>query len=130
MGIHAARRLDTHLGNDKWKQTDEYAYYDYETLKRAKNQLRSLREAATENPSSHQAVDELKALVESCTKNNFAGIENPRIYSETYYGTKDLAQEYVDELERSLSTILTSPVFTDVVDHIRVDYTQLSPSSL
>ena len=26
-----------------------------------------------------------------------AGIESPRLYSQTYYGTKRLVEEYVDE---------------------------------
>jgi hypothetical protein len=39
-------------------------------------------------------------------KNNFVGFENPRLYSETYYGTKDLVQKFVDEAETSLAFLL------------------------
>lgn len=39
-------------------------------------------------------------------KNNFVGFENPRLYSETYYGTKDLVQNFVDEAETSLQFLL------------------------
>ena len=39
-------------------------------------------------------------------KNNFVGFENPRLYSETYYGTKKLVQDFVDEAETSLSFLL------------------------
>jgi hypothetical protein len=55
-------------------------------------------------------VEELKAALEGCIKANFgrslspchrltgvAGIESPRLYSQTYYGTKRLVEEYVDE---------------------------------
>lgn len=43
------------------------------------------------------AVEDLKVLIDACTKNNFVGIENPMLYSETYYGTKNLVQEFIDE---------------------------------
>ena len=45
-------------------------------------------------------------------KNNFLGVENPRLYSETYYGTKHLAQDFIDELEKSLAYLLHSSHLT------------------
>lgn len=108
-----AVKLDEHLGNEDWKEEDLYAYYDDTTIRRALDQLQSRREKASqhsrpassdsrENGNRLQAIHELRSLVEACVKSNFAGIENPRIYSETYYGTKRLAQEFIDELELSL----------------------------
>jgi len=44
-----------------------------------------------------KAVEDLKALIEACVKNNFVGVENSRLYSQTYYGTKYLVQEFIDE---------------------------------
>lgn len=46
---------------------------------------------------SISVVDELRNLVELCVKSNFGGIESFRLYSQTYYGTKDRVQEYVEE---------------------------------
>ena len=46
-----------------------------------------------------KAVEELRGLMEACVKNNFVGVENPRLYSQTYYGTKNLVQNFVDEGE-------------------------------
>ena len=112
--IEAAKRLDAHLGTEAWKAQDEYAYYDHATVRRVRNQLRSYREQATEaasrgdHASAHQATEELQSLVEACAKGNFAGTENPRIYHETYYGTKNLIQDFIDELQRSLSFLLDS----------------------
>ena len=113
--VQAARQLDAHLGNEEWKETDDYAYYDHTTVRRVKDQLKQRRERASaryngnrDGKTSQQAVEELKSLVEACVKNNFAGIENPRIYSETYYGTKTLVQEFIDELERTLSFLFHS----------------------
>lgn len=109
----AAMELDAHLGNDQWKETDDYAYYDYTSVTKVKEQLRETRVRASVEESDHdvgpgEAVENLRSLVEACVKNNFVGVENPRLYSETYYGTKRLAQEFVDELHASLAFLLKS----------------------
>ncbi|KAF2275902.1 patatin-domain-containing protein [Westerdykella ornata] len=111
----SAKELDTFLGNESWKRTDEYAYYDSKTIRRARDQMAKLRKKAeaveaagnkTREGAVQETVEELKGLVEICVKNNFAGFENPRLYSETYYGTKNLVQSFVDEVETSVSFLL------------------------
>ena len=109
----AAQALDKHLGNEQWKETDDYAYYDYTTVTKVKDQLKAGRKLAEsqadlKNKSSKEVVAKLRSLVEACVKNNFVGVENPRLYSETYYGTKHLAQEFIDELHASLAYLLRS----------------------
>ena len=117
--VKVANRLDSHLGNDEWKSSEQYAYYDHATIQRVKEQLENLRkEASTEGGTGkeetpQQALEQLKTLVEGCIKSNFAGTENPRLYSETYYGTKDLVQSFVDELERCLDFLLKTPRMQD-----------------
>ena len=115
--VQASKELDTYLGNDEWKSSDEYAYYDSKTVRRVHDQMVKLRHRAEpdENARSdgssddrRKAVEELRGLVEACVKNNFVGFENPRLYSETYYGTKDLVQSFVDEVEASLTCLLNS----------------------
>jgi predicted acylesterase/phospholipase RssA len=51
------------------------------------------------------AIEELRALLEACVKNNFAGVENPRLYSEAYSGTKDLVQEYIEEVHTCIQLV-------------------------
>ncbi|KAL9614657.1 MAG: hypothetical protein Q9167_000862 [Letrouitia subvulpina] len=106
----AAEDLDTFLGNDQWKKVDEYAYYDHVTIARVKDQLWEARTLAiaADTPSA-SAITRLRSLVEACVKNNAFGLENPRLYSETYYGTKDLAQSFLDELHSCLSLLMRSP---------------------
>lgn len=109
----AAQKLDEHLGNEQWKQTDNYAYYDHTTVTTVKEQLKKGRTLAKSQEqmggrSSREAVDKLRSLVEACVKNNFVGVENSRLYSETYYGTKRLAQDFIDELHSSLQYLLQS----------------------
>lgn len=107
----AAMKLDAHLGNDQWKETDDYAYYDYTSVTKVKEQLRETRmRTCAETQDNHagpgEAIEKLRNLVEACVKNNFVGVENPKLYSETYYGTKRLAQEFIDELHASLAFLL------------------------
>ena len=107
--VQAAKQLDTHLGNDRWKREDPYAYYDHVSVRKVTDQLKSARryaEAEDKDGAKKEAIHRLGTLVEACVKNNFVGVENPRLYSETYYGTKDLAQEFVDELDTSLAFVL------------------------
>jgi predicted acylesterase/phospholipase RssA len=109
--VVAATKLDAYLGNDRWKTTEEYDYYDSKTIKRVRNRMIKYRKEATlaenafdmSNSGGNRAIDELRTLAEGCIRNNFAGFENPRLYSETYYGTKELIQSFVDEADNSLS---------------------------
>lgn len=113
--VKAAKEMDTFLGNQQWKEENEFAYYDSKTVRRVWDQLRKHRKAAEAREAKgsgapgygngemsaggkgNKAAEELMALTEACVKNNFVGVENPRLYSETYYGTKNLVQNFVDE---------------------------------
>ncbi|GAB7358605.1 hypothetical protein MBLNU230_g2665t1 [Neophaeotheca triangularis] len=112
--VEGAKELDQHLGNDRWKDEDEYAYYNDKTVRKARDQMRQLRkaaekeEASNDSPFAQRAIDDLRSLAEACAKNNFAGYENPRLYSETYYGTKELVQSFVDEVATTLRFLLAS----------------------
>ncbi|KAG5947214.1 hypothetical protein E4U59_001726 [Claviceps monticola] len=114
--VAAARELDAFLGRQTWKEENEFAYYDSKTVKRVWDQLKKLRveaeaqEGKTEksNGEHRTAIENLKSLVEACVKNNFVGVENARLYSQTYYGTKNLVQNFVDEVERSIEMLIKS----------------------
>lgn len=121
----AAHDLDDFLGNEEWKRSDPYSYYNDQTVLKVTTQLTQLRQKIeTEADQSHDeaerliALDELKSLLESCIKNNFVGIENPRLYSETYLGTKDLIQSFVDEVEQCLRMVLNTPRMSET-DKVR-----------
>lgn len=98
--VAAAKELDKYLGRQAWKEENDFAYYDSRTVKRVWNQMRDTRlkaEEAEGKDAPGDSANELRALVEACMKNNFAGVENARLYSQTYYGTKNLVQNFVDE---------------------------------
>ncbi|EQL03149.1 hypothetical protein G6O67_003253 [Ophiocordyceps sinensis] len=105
----AARELDSFLGRQTWREENDFAYYDSKTVKRVWDQMRKMRARAEAQEKSGaqkngrgKAVEDLKALIEACVKNNFVGVENSRLYSQTYYGTKHLVQNFVDEVEASV----------------------------
>ncbi|KAI1369173.1 lipase [Xylaria arbuscula] len=112
--VRAAKELDVYLGNERWKEENDYAYYDSKTIKRVYEQIRKYRRAAEQEEGqggSKKDVENLKALTEACVKNNFVGVENPRLYSQTYYGTKHLVQRFIDEVEKSTRFLINSKQF-------------------
>lgn len=105
--VAAAQQMDDFFGNRRWKEVNEFAYYDSKTVRRVLDQMKRCRARAEKaelregkgKEVGREAVEDLKVLVEACVKNNFVGIENPRLYSQTYYGTKNLVQKFIDEGE-------------------------------
>ncbi|KAI5810100.1 putative patatin-like phospholipase domain-containing protein [Peziza echinospora] len=126
--IASAQALDQYLGADSWKESDAFAYYDYATIRRVIGDMKRLRESAQaeaqnqdqnttngylqapqgSSTKSGSNIEELRTLLEACVKCNFGGIESARLYSQTYHGTKNLLQDYVAEVEKSLKLILES----------------------
>lgn len=113
----AAQQLDSYLGNDEWREIDEYAYYDSKTVRHAYHKMKKTRHRAEEAESrimfdratkKIRPIDELRALIESCIRNNWVGIESARMYSRLYCGTKKLVENYIDEAEKSLHFLLTT----------------------
>ena len=107
----AAQELDRFLGNDRWRQVDDYAYYDSRTVRHALSKMKKTRaraEAAELTGGSRLAVEDLENLVQTCVRNNWVGIESPRMYSRSYYGTKHLVQSYVEEAEKSMAFLLNT----------------------
>lgn len=103
--VEAAETLDDFLDFDDWKRSDEDPYYDWRLIRKVKQSLRTFR---TKND-----VRGVLEILESCIRNSFAGVESPRLYSETYYGSKDLIESYIDELESALKYIRETPLLTN-----------------
>ncbi|WYZ40758.1 hypothetical protein EsH8_IV_001099 [Colletotrichum jinshuiense] len=122
--VVAAKELDSYLDRQRWKEENDFAYYDSKTVKRVWEQMRKCRQRAEAeergetddeeqaNANGKQAIEELHALLSACVKSNFVGVENPRLYSQTYYGTKNLVQNFIDEVERSIKFVLSTKQLT------------------
>lgn len=80
------------MHKDEWKKTIPYAYYDYRLLQKVVKHLRMYRQG-----DSMEDATKLMDVLYVCLKQNFAGIENAKLYSNTYLGTKTLIEEFVEE---------------------------------
>ncbi|KAF9365983.1 hypothetical protein BGX34_007034 [Mortierella sp. NVP85] len=101
----AAQRLDTYMNKDEWKNDPEFGYYDYQLLSRVNRNLRMARQG--------DRVNELKDHLQGVVKPNFGGVENTRLYSQTYHGTKKPIEEYVQEVTASLQAVAESKGLSD-----------------
>lgn len=97
----AAIALDEYLQFDEWKKVNEDPFYDWKLVRKVKRSLRTLREK--------KDARGCLGVLETCIRPNFAAVESPRLYSETFLGTKDSIESYFDELEKSLEYIRETP---------------------
>lgn len=96
----AALALDEYLGFNEWKKSNEDSFYDWKLIGKVTRSLRILREK--------KDVRGVLGVLETCVRNNFAGVESVRLYSETFFGTKTLIESYYNEQERALQFIRES----------------------
>ena len=89
------------MNKDEWKNDPEFGYYDYQLLSRVNRNLRMARQG--------DRVNELKDHLQGVVKPNFGGVENTRLYSQTYHGTKKPIEEYVQEGNHHLFNWTTTP---------------------
>lgn len=93
-----AEALDKQFKKDEWKEIDAYGYYDYGLIHKIVRNLSKYRQSDKPSDALKQ-----KDILYACLKNNFGGIENQKLYSNTFIGTKHLIEEYVEEgKERTL----------------------------
>ncbi|KZS97703.1 patatin-domain-containing protein [Sistotremastrum niveocremeum HHB9708] len=97
----AAEVMDEYLQFDAWKAADEDAYYDWRLVKKVRRSLKSFREKGD--------VRSLIGVLNTCLRANFAGTESSRLYSETFYGTKNLIESYLEEVQTCLEYVRNSP---------------------
>ncbi|KAJ7771403.1 patatin-domain-containing protein [Mycena maculata] len=97
----AALVLDEYLHFDEWKKEDEDPFYDWKLVRKVHRSLKTLREK--------KDVRAVLGVLETCIRSNFAAVESPRLYSETFLGTKDLIESYFEEQEKALEFIRESP---------------------
>ena len=80
------------MGNDRWRNSPEFPYYDHWLVRRTASSL----EKAMARSDARGTLE----LLETCCIHNFGGVENVRLYTQTYYGTKgsslaDIIEVYV-----------------------------------
>ncbi|CAG8525403.1 11058_t:CDS:2 [Diversispora eburnea] len=82
--VDSAKKLDNYFNYDEWKGEIPFGYYNFNLIQKVNRDLINLKSGPNENPAR------LKSVLLDCVKNNFAGVENVRLYSQTYYVTEAL----------------------------------------
>ncbi|EPQ31691.1 uncharacterized protein PFL1_01024 [Pseudozyma flocculosa PF-1] len=103
----AALELDEFMGFEAWKTDDASGFYDWILVKKVKASLKAFREK--------EDTENLLGVLDLCLRNNFAGTENFRLYSETFFGTKYLVESYLSELELALRYVESTDKITPEV---------------
>eukprot|EP00123_Amoebidium_parasiticum_P004490 comp15790_c0_seq1/m.13043 comp15790_c0_seq1/g.13043 ORF comp15790_c0_seq1/g.13043 comp15790_c0_seq1/m.13043 type:complete len:532 (-) comp15790_c0_seq1:224-1819(-) len=97
----AAVEYDRLLGNEQWKQTDSSKHYDHQLIRKRLESLRTARMA--EDTAS------VIFLLRAGLVRGLGGINNPRLLTKCYWGTKRLAEEYVEEVCLNLQHLCDCP---------------------
>ncbi|OBZ85185.1 hypothetical protein A0J61_06761 [Choanephora cucurbitarum] len=98
-----ARELDEYLKNDKWVQKPESRIYDYKLIA---SRLDHLRKARLDND-----VNSMTYLLRGGLLRNFGGICDRKLFSHSYLGTKQLVQDYMNEVVAQIELIESTPDF-------------------
>lgn len=103
-----ARRYDQYHGFDDWKATEKSSLYDYRAIRSRLEKLKNLRANGDD-----QGL--LFALNEGI-HGNMGGMGSNGLYQKSKFGTKNLIQDYVNEVSEAL-LYLASPE----IDSIQVE---------
>jgi NTE family protein len=90
----AAEDLDTLQGLDEWKQEEASEDYDWKLIKSRLGQIRQFREQGR--------IDRLVHHLRQGLHWNLGNIGNPALYGRARTGTKQLVQDYVEEVVEAL----------------------------
>ncbi|KNE57734.1 hypothetical protein AMAG_04592 [Allomyces macrogynus ATCC 38327] len=94
----AATALEEHFGRTQWRHVAASPDYNYTLIASVVAQLRRYRA----DPAKLRDV-----LLESACKSDLGGVENVRLYSQSYVGTKRLVHEYIDETVDAIENLAT-----------------------
>lgn len=103
-----ATRWDKRHGLDVWKQVDKTRLYDYKAIRSRLEKLRALRE----NGDDHGLLFALNEGIHG----NMGGMGNRGLYQKCKVGTKQLIEEYTDEICGALQYLASPEVNTIPVE--------------
>ena len=92
-----AAEHDEATGMKRWREVDQTKLYDYASIRRRLDRLRSLR-------ARHDDVGLLFTLNEGI-HGNMGGMGTSKLYEQSKIGTKKLVEDYVDEIVDALKYI-------------------------
>ncbi|KRW99573.1 Acyl transferase/acyl hydrolase/lysophospholipase [Pseudocohnilembus persalinus] len=89
-----AEKYDKVENVQQWKDRVQTKDYNYKYIKYLRNNLREARQK--------QDIDQLIQLIRANAYRNIGNIHNPRLYHQSYVGTKSLIEDFQREMELSL----------------------------
>ncbi|RHZ46546.1 hypothetical protein Glove_615g23 [Diversispora epigaea] len=92
-----AKELDVLLGNDEWKSNSISPYYDYNLIQYKLDHFRQVRE--------NNDFLSMIYMLRSGLLRNLGGLNDPRLFSQSYLGTKKLIEDYTKEVITQLEYI-------------------------
>lgn len=101
----AGLALDTHMKKDGWRKQPKMAYYDHNLITTLLNKTRTSRKQG----HTSKLTD---VLLQGGLKSNVGNIDCIRLYSNTYFGTKQVVEDFLSEVDKSLDHIGNSPDLT------------------
>lgn len=96
-----AQRHDELSGAKRWKEIDQSLLYDYASIRRRLDRLRSLR-------ARHDDVGLLFTLNEGI-HGNMGGMGTSKLHQKAMFGTKLLIEDYIDEIVDALGYLAELP---------------------
>lgn len=103
--LEASKGLDKLLGYDDWKEDPTSSLYQYKVVEHRLNQLRDARVRGD--------MEELLFLIRTTLERNLGNMGDPKLYVNTFTGTKRLIEQYITECELALETLMRTDALTD-----------------
>lgn len=100
--LETAEVLDEVEGNLEWRETPESPHYDHELIAEHLQDLRDLRRT--------RDMDALRDFLETSLHRNLGDLSDPALYTYAHGGTKRLIEDYLDEVEVTLTWLCDDPI--------------------
>ena len=100
--VTRARELDAFEGRNQWKKEEHAEGFDVELVRRNLRKMKKYREVG----DYRGLVGLMTSVFNSSAMKN---IENEELYNKTRYGTKNIVQDYVLEIVKSMKGISNAP---------------------
>ncbi|KAJ3116099.1 hypothetical protein HK098_006712 [Nowakowskiella sp. JEL0407] len=107
----AAVDLDNYFGNNLWKEDPASETYNWRLVKKIVKKLKACRVhfGMKIQDQKRKILSTKELLLHGACNPNMGGVEHENLYSQTYYGTKEIVEEYVSELENAITTLSETP---------------------
>ncbi|CAG8771943.1 7972_t:CDS:10, partial [Gigaspora margarita] len=111
--VEKAREMDALLDNEKWKLDPASPYYDYNLIQSRLAHLKQIREK--------KDILTMIYTLRAGLLRNLGGLSDPRLFSQSYLGTKKLIEDYTEEVVTQLEYIKEAE-FSDTSQTSKIEF--------